>query len=63
MKAPLYARFGVRDYWVVDAVRQTIRVHRDPRDGVYHDVEEYEAHDPVAALLLPGVRIRLDMLD
>ena len=63
VKAPLYARFGVRDYWVVDAVRQTIRVHRDPRDGTYRDVEEYEAHDAVTALLLPGVTIRLDTLD
>jgi Uma2 family endonuclease len=63
IKAPLYARFGVRDYWVVDAVRQTIRVHRDPVDGVYRDVEEYEAHDPVETLLLAGVTIRLDQLD
>ncbi|WP_156680019.1 Uma2 family endonuclease [Sphingomonas profundi] len=63
VKAPLYAGFGIRDYWVVDAVRRTIRVHRDPVDGIYRDVEEYEAHDPVAALLLPGVTIRLDMLD
>lgn len=63
VKAPLYARFGVRDYWVVDAVRQTIRIHRDPVDGSYRDVEEYEAHDSVTALLLPEVTIRLDALD
>jgi hypothetical protein len=44
-------------------VRQTIRVHRDPVDGVYRDVEEYEAQDGVSALLLPGVTIRLDTLD
>jgi Uma2 family endonuclease len=63
IKAPLYARYGVRDYWVVDAVRQTIRVHRVSADGRYTDVEEYEAHDPVTALLLPDVTIRLDALD
>jgi Uma2 family endonuclease len=63
IKAPLYAAHGVREYWVVDAVRQTIRVHRGPVDGVYADVEEYEAHDSVSALLLPGVTIRLDTLD
>ena len=63
VKAPIYARHGVRDYWVVDAVRQTIRVHRTPVEGAYKDVEEYEAHDPVAALVLPGVTIRLDTLD
>lgn len=63
VKAPLYAAHGVREYWVVDAVRQTIRVHRDPVDGSYRDVEEYEAHDTVAAALLPEVAIRLDALD
>lgn len=63
VKAPLYAGFGVRDYWVVDAVRQTIRVHRDPAEGRYRDVQEFEDHDAVAALLLPEVVIRLDALD
>lgn len=63
VKAPLYARFGIRDYWVVDAVRQTIRVHREPEDGAYGDIEEYERHDAVSALLLPGITIRLDQLD
>jgi Uma2 family endonuclease len=63
VKAPLYAQHGVRDYWVVDAVRKTIRVHRGAVDGRYADVEEYEAHDPVDALLLPDVMIRLDTLD
>lgn len=63
VKAPIYAHHGVREYWVVDAVRQTIRVHRTPTDGIYADVEEYEAHDSVTASLLPGITIRLDALD
>lgn len=63
VKAPLYARHGVREYWVLDAVRQTIRVHRMPADGTYTDVEEYEAHDTVSALLLPAVTVRLDTLE
>ena len=63
VKAPLYAHHGVREYWVVDAVRETIRVHRAPESGTYTDIEEYEAQDAIAALLLPEVTIRLDMLD
>lgn len=63
VKAPLYAQHGVRDYWVVDAVRQTIRIHRAPVDGFYTDVEEYEAHDSVSALLLPGVAVKLDTME
>ncbi|UZK68195.1 Uma2 family endonuclease [Sphingomonas sp. S1-29] len=63
VKAPLYGAHGVREYWVVDAVRQTIRVHRAPAGGSYTDVAEYEAHDPVTASLLPGISVRLDSLD
>lgn len=62
VKAPLYAEHGVRDYWVVDAVRQTIRTHRDPVGGRYTAVEEYEADQAVSALLA-GVTIRLADLD
>lgn len=60
-KAPLYAGGGVREYWVVDALRYTIRVHRVPEQGGYADVEEYEAHDLVETLM-PGVAIRIDDL-
>ena len=62
VKAPLYARYGVPEYWVVDAVRQTIRVHRVPGESGYGNVVEYEADEPVAALL-PSVMVRLDQLD
>lgn len=58
-KARLYARAGLRDYWVVDAIRRTIRVHRAPSGGAYADVEEYGAEDAVPALLLPGLNVRL----
>jgi Uma2 family endonuclease len=62
VKAPLCARYGVRDYWVVDAVRQTVRVHRLPGAAGYADVDEFEAHQPVRADLA-GVIIQLDQLD
>jgi Uma2 family endonuclease len=63
VKAGIYARHGVRDYWVVDALRKTIRVHRAPSDSGYTEVEEYEAHQPVGASLMPGVTIQLDRFD
>lgn len=63
VKAPLYAQHGVREYWVVDAVRRTVRVHRDPHEGAYRDVEEYDDDVAITPLLLEGVTIRLDALD
>jgi Uma2 family endonuclease len=59
VKAPLYASFGVRDYWVIDAIRSTIRVHRDPVDGRYRDVTEWSDEDIVQPLLLADIAIRL----
>ena len=63
VKAPLYAAHGVREYWVVDVVRQTVRVHRAPLAGRYTDVEEHNADVALKPHLLPGVTIRLDTLD
>ena len=62
-KARRYARYGVRDYWVVDAVRRTVRVHRDPVEDRYDDVEEFTASERIAVLLAPGVTVVLDELD
>jgi len=59
VKAGLYASFGVRDYWVVDAVRYTIRTHRNPDGERFREIEEYEAEETVSALLLPDISIRL----
>ena len=61
-KARLYARAGIREYWVVDALRDTIRVHRVPVGSAYRDVAEYEAHDLVETLI-PGVAVRLAGFD
>lgn len=63
VKAALYVSHGVRDYWVVDALRRTVRTHRDRGSDGYATVEEFEEDEPFAALLLPDVRLRLADLD
>lgn len=59
VKAPLYASFGVRDYWVIDAMRSTVRVHRNPVDGRYLDVTEWTDKDVMQPLLLADIAICL----
>ncbi len=59
VKAPLYASFGVRDYWVVDAVRKSVRIHRDPSAASYRDVNEWDTGDTVRPLMFPDIAIRL----
>ena len=53
-KAPLYARTGIADYWVVDAKKKRLIVHRDPRDGRYEAVISYDSAETVMPLAAPG---------
>lgn len=62
MKAELYARHGVRDYWVVDVAAPKIIIHRDPRDGAYGSVFTALADEAVAPLAFPDLPLRLSAL-
>lgn len=46
-KAELYANAGVREYWVVDLKRRIVVTLRDPRGGIYHLAQSYEASELV----------------
>ena len=50
VKAPLYARAGIAEYWVVDITGRRIIVHRDPLEGAYRLVEAYSAEESVRPL-------------
>ena len=52
-KARLYAGFGVRELWVMDAVRRATHVFRSPSDEGYRDVRECAADVRVAPLVAP----------
>jgi Uma2 family endonuclease len=59
-KARLYARAGIREYWVVDIAGQRIVVHRSPRAGVYEDVIACGAGENIEPLFAPGMGFRVD---
>jgi Uma2 family endonuclease len=66
VKAELYARGGVPEYWLVDLDGRAVEVYRDPRDGVYRSMTRLSEADTlkpqafedlsiaVATLLLTG---------
>ena len=47
-KAALYAGFGVRELWVIDAVRLSTRVFREPSAGGYRDARDFGAAERIA---------------
>lgn len=62
VKAKLYARAGMVEYWVVNIPDRQLVVHREPRDGVYKSIVAYERNEEVSPLAAPEARICLDRL-
>ena len=59
-KRKLYERFGVREYWVVDPVLETVRVYRRAAGGFASAVElSAEAADRLESPLLAGLELPL----
>jgi len=59
VKAPLYARHGIPEVWIVDLTGREVRFHRSPRDGRYSDVTSTSTPGIVNLGALPEVRIDL----
>jgi len=64
MKASLYARHGVREYWIVNLRDQCLEVRRrivadgsEPFGFRYEDVQFFEAGDAVAPVAAPRSKI------
>jgi Uma2 family endonuclease len=63
-KAALYASFGVRELWVIDAVRLTTSVFREPAADGYRDARDFGASDRLVPLVAPeAFALRLDELE
>jgi Uma2 family endonuclease len=62
-KAKLYASFGVRELWVIDAVRRTTRTFRAPSETGYGETRDYRATERIVPLFAPAeFALRLDEL-
>lgn len=60
-KRKLYERFGVREYWIVDPVLESIKIYRQSGKGFERAAElSVEAGDTLTSPLFPGLVIPLD---
>ena len=63
-KAALYASFGIRELWVIDAVRLTTRVFREPAADGYRNTSDFGPADRLTPLVAPqAFALRLDELE
>ena len=59
LKATLYARHGVQEYWVVDVLARRILVHRQPTAEGYLERSVVEHADEIAPLAFPALVVRV----
>ncbi len=62
VKARLYARAGIADYWVVDINGCRIISHRDPMAVGFRSIRTYSADERIAPLAVPDAEIRVEEL-
>ena len=69
IKAGLYARAGVPEYWIVNLVEGVLEVHRNPQPApdqefgaAYHVVERYDRTMTVVPLAAPAASIMVGSL-
>jgi Uma2 family endonuclease len=59
IKAELYARHGIAEYWIVDIPARSVRFHRAPLEGRYTDITATETPGPTQVPGLAGVSVDL----
>jgi Uma2 family endonuclease len=69
VKAPLYARARLPEYWIVNLVDEVVEVHRRPEPepdsvcgAVYREVETLARSAAISPLGAPMARLSLDDL-
>jgi Uma2 family endonuclease len=56
-KLELYARAGIREFWVVDLTSNRVLVHRSPGDSRYGSITSVDMSGALQVEALPGVTI------
>jgi Uma2 family endonuclease len=63
LKARLYARHGVREFWVIDANSRSTWVHTEPRGDQWSSITQRGPQEALTTPALPGFSLRLGNID
>lgn len=59
LKARLYARYGVRELWVIDAAQRRTFVHKGPSDTGWAEIDEKAPEETLVSAAVPNFAITL----
>ena len=62
VKAPLYARSGFTEYWLVDVTAQAVEVYRGPAADGYQSMTVHGAGETLTLQAFPHVTVPVDAL-
>lgn len=62
-KPGIYAAFGLRELWVIDAIQRVTHVHRQPVGERYQSVTVHPATEWLVPELAPALAVTLSALD
>lgn len=62
IKARIYARTGIPEYWVADLNHDCLFIHRDSRNGEYRTERRLQRGESIAPQLLPECVVQVDSL-
>ena len=60
VKAPLYARAGIPEVWIVDIPGETVERHSEPTAKGYRVVRPFGHRDTITTIVLPTVSLSVD---
>lgn len=63
VKSRIYARHGIREYWIIDALERITWVHTGPSGDGWSSIVERGPGETLTTAALPGFAIRLDQID
>jgi Uma2 family endonuclease len=62
VKLPLYARFGIREAWLVDLAGKSIERHTEPTPDGYRLVRKATRGEPLGSAVLPMPFLPVDAM-
>lgn len=60
VKAPLYARAGVVEMWLVNLHADTVEVYTRPENGAYRDRRRFTRGDSILLTGIPGLTVHIE---